>query len=69
MKSHISTTIDSRLLERLDRYSREERRSRSQTIEMAIERFLGKEKGNTEIPTTNAAFQGAFDRAETYGER
>jgi metal-responsive CopG/Arc/MetJ family transcriptional regulator len=35
VKAHISATIDEQLVEDLNRYGLEERRSRSQVIEMA----------------------------------
>ena len=40
MKSHISATIEDELVEELNRVMKEERRSRSQIIEMALEAFL-----------------------------
>lgn len=67
MKSHISATLDSQLLEELNRFGREERRSRSQVIEMALEEFLrDRSRAEGEIVTTSGRFQGSFDRAETY---
>jgi metal-responsive CopG/Arc/MetJ family transcriptional regulator len=67
MKSHISATIDSGLLEALNRFGREERRTRSQIIEMALERFL-QERGvrDDEIVTSPGCFEGRFSREETY---
>ncbi len=67
MKSHISATIDSNLLEELNRFGREERRTRSQIIELALERFL-QERGmrDNEIVTSAGRFEGRFSRAETY---
>ena len=67
MKSHISATIDERLLEHVNRFGREERRTRSQIIELALERFL-KERGGQEeeIVTSSGCFAGRFNREETY---
>jgi metal-responsive CopG/Arc/MetJ family transcriptional regulator len=67
MKSHISATIDERLLENLNRFGREERRTRSQIIELALEQFL-KERGGQEeeIATSPGRFAGRFSREETY---
>ena len=67
MKSHISATIDERLLENVNRFGREERRTRSQIIELALERFL-KERGgqDEEIVTSSGCFAGRFSREETY---
>lgn len=67
MKSHISATIDSEILEDLNRCGVEERRSRSQIIEMALEQFL-KERNRREdqIVTSGGCFVGQFSREETY---
>ena len=67
MKSHISATIDSGLLEDLNRFGQEERRTRSQIIELALERYL-KERTKTddEIVTSAGRFVGQFSREETY---
>ena len=67
MKSHISATIDERLLENVNRFGREERRTRSQIIELALERFL-KERGRQEdeIVTSSGRFAGRFSREETH---
>jgi metal-responsive CopG/Arc/MetJ family transcriptional regulator len=67
MKSHISATIDERLLETLNRFGREERRTRSQIIELALERFLKERCGQDEEVVTSAGrFAGQFSREETY---
>ena len=67
MKSHISATIDERLLENLNRFGREERRTRSQIIELALERFLQERGGQgDEIVTSPGRFAGRFSREETY---
>lgn len=67
MKSHISATIDDRLLSDLNRLGQQERRSRSQIIEMALEEFLRKSGGmEDEIVTSEGRFQGNFSREETY---
>jgi metal-responsive CopG/Arc/MetJ family transcriptional regulator len=67
MKSHISATIDDQLLETLNRFGQEERRSRSQIIEMALEEFLRKRlETDDEIVTSRGRFEGGFSREETY---
>jgi len=67
MKSHISATIDERLLENLNRFGREERRTRSQIIELALEQFLQERGGQEEeIVTSSGRFVGQFSREETY---
>ncbi len=67
MKSHISATIDRRLLEDLARFGREEHRSRSQIIELALGEFLGKHlKSGDAVVTSDSRFDGAFSREETY---
>jgi|GEM_PF-1416035 len=67
MKSHISATIDSNLLADLDRVGKEERRSRSQMIELALEEFLRKRGASEdEIVTSEGRFAGRFSRQETY---
>ncbi|NQW99616.1 ribbon-helix-helix protein, CopG family [bacterium] len=67
MKSHISATIDDQILDDLNRFGKQERRSRSQVIEMALEEFLRK-RGATEdeIVTSEGRFEGNFSREETY---
>ena len=67
MKSHISATIDDQLLEDLNRYGLEERRSRSQIIEMALEEFLHKRIAVVDdVVTSSGLFVGRFSREETY---
>ncbi len=67
MKSHISATIDQELVESLNRFGKEEHRSRSQIIEMAVEEFLRSRAGTRdEIVTSRGSFIGTFDREETY---
>jgi metal-responsive CopG/Arc/MetJ family transcriptional regulator len=67
MKSHISATIDHEVLSRIDRYRRGVKRSRSQVIEMAIERLLRDEMPEGgEIVTSAGAFEDSFSREETY---
>ncbi|MDL5052348.1 hypothetical protein QQ056_02035 [Oscillatoria laete-virens NRMC-F 0139] len=67
MKSHISATIDHRLVEELGRFGREERRSKSQIIEMALEEYLSKRVcGQDEIVTSPGRFKGRFNREDTY---
>lgn len=67
MKSHISATIDEKLVEDLNRFGREERRSRSQVIEMALGEFLrNRMVAKDEIVTSEGSFGGKFSREETY---
>jgi metal-responsive CopG/Arc/MetJ family transcriptional regulator len=67
MKSHISATIDKDLVEDLNRFGREERRSRSQIIEMALDEFLrGRMGAKDEIVISQGQFAGSFSREETY---
>jgi len=67
MKSHISATLDEKLLEDLNRFGQQERRSRSQIIEMALEEFLRKRSATDEpIVTSEGSFEGSFSREETY---
>lgn len=67
MKSHISATIDEEVLQRADRYGSEERRSRSQVIEMALDAFLRERTAPSEdIVTSRGRFDGKFSREETY---
>lgn len=67
MKSHISATIDENLVEDLNRFGREERRSRSRVIEMALEEFLrSRVEAKDQIVTSQGQFAGSFSREETY---
>ena len=67
MKSHISATIDRDILSKVDRYRRTVKRSRSQVIELAVERFLHQEQPeSSEILTSEGDFMGNFSMAETY---
>ena len=67
MKAHISATIDEQLVEDLNRYGLEERRSRSQVIEMALKKFLRRRLDlKDEIVKSEGQFQGRFIREETY---
>ncbi len=67
MKSHISATIDLNLVHKVNRYGQEERRSRSQIIEMALEEFLAKRGvADEDIVTSPGRFVGSFSREETY---
>ena len=67
MKSHVSATIEASLLEEADRFGRQERRSRSQVLEMALEQFLHKNAPvSDEIVTSPGRFAGKFSREETY---
>jgi metal-responsive CopG/Arc/MetJ family transcriptional regulator len=63
VKTHISATIDEQLVEDLNRYGLEERRSRSQVIEMALKEFLRRRLDlKDEIVTSEGQFQGRFSR-------
>jgi metal-responsive CopG/Arc/MetJ family transcriptional regulator len=67
MKSHISATIDRDILSRVDRYRQGVKRSRSQVIEIAIERLLREEQPeSTAVVTSPGQFAGSFSRSETY---
>ena len=67
MKCHISATIDDQLADAVNRFGQEERRSRSQIIEMALEEFLRKRSSaKTEIVTSRGRFAGRLSREETY---
>lgn len=67
MKSHISATLDEKILEDLNRFGQQERRSRSQIIEMALEEFLRKHSTSDGlIVTSEGSFEGSFSREETY---
>jgi hypothetical protein len=51
----------------LNRFGRENRRSRSQVIEMALTEFLRNCMGaKDEIVTSEGRFDGSFSREETY---
>ena len=67
MKSHISATIDRDLVERIDRYRKSVRRSRSQVIEIAVERLLREEAAEgDDLIVSEGRFEGTFTRSETY---
>jgi len=67
MKSHVSTTIDADLLHEADRFGRQERRSRSQIFELALEHFLReKAPASDDIVTSSGRFAGKFTREQTY---
>lgn len=67
MKSHISATLDEKLLKELSRIGKQERRSRSQIIEMALDEFLRKKStGDESIITSEGRFEGSFCREDTY---
>jgi metal-responsive CopG/Arc/MetJ family transcriptional regulator len=67
MKSHISATIDRDILSRVDNYRRSAKRSRSQVIELAVERFLREEQPESnQVVTSAGRFDGAFTREDTY---
>jgi len=67
MKSHVSATIDAGLLVEADRFGRQERRSRSQVLEMALEQFLQRNApASDQIVTSPGRFEGKFSREETY---
>lgn len=67
MKTHISATLDRELLRDLNRFGEQERRSRSQIIEMALEAFLRERRATgDDIVTSHGRFTGRFNRQETY---
>ena len=67
MKSHISATIDRELVARIDRYRKSVRRSRSQVIEIAVERLLREEASEGEgLVVSEGRFEGKFNRRDTY---
>lgn len=67
MKSHISATIDRDILTKVDSYRRGVKRSRSQVIELAVERYLREEQPEiADIVTTKGSFVGSFSREDTY---
>ena len=70
MKEHISITIDLNVAKRLKKAALQERRSVSQVVEMAVEKYLGDTGlGSEQLVTTKSAFKGAFAREDTYGSR
>ena len=67
MKSHLSATIEETLVRELDEYSREEQRSRSQVIELALRHYLATKRGRGNAVVTSAArLEGNFERRECY---
>jgi metal-responsive CopG/Arc/MetJ family transcriptional regulator len=67
MKGHISAVIDTDLLSQLDRFRREEQRSRSQALEMAIGCLL-RDRANSanDIVSSKGHFKGSFVRGDAY---
>ena len=67
LRSHISATVDSDLLEEVNRFGQEEHRTRSQIFELALEQYLEERtKRDDEIVTSSGSFAGEFSREETY---
>jgi hypothetical protein len=67
MKSHISATTDRELVARIDRYRKSVRRSRSQVIEIAVERLLREEAAEgDDLVVSEGRFEGKFNRRETH---
>lgn len=67
MKSHISATIEKSLVKDLAAFSREEHRTKSQVIEMALRQFLNTRRIDTHtVIATDSSFQGTFQRADCY---
>lgn len=66
MKAHISATIDKVVVAELKRVSRQERRSVSNLIEVALIDYLKRSTALDSIPTSEGVYQGAFNRAEIY---
>ena len=55
------------ILEDLNRFGQQERRSRSQIIEMALEEFLrNRGSAEDESVTSKGSFEGDFSREATY---
>jgi metal-responsive CopG/Arc/MetJ family transcriptional regulator len=55
------------MLADLNRFGKQERRSRSQVIEMALEAYLREHAATDErIVTSKGRFTGRFSRQETY---
>lgn len=70
MKKHISATIDADLAERSRQYAQRERRSFSQVVELALDRYIQeKPPRKTELYLTEGAVIGNITRADTYGDR
>lgn len=67
MKSPISVTIEENLVRELETFSREEHRTKSQVIEMALRQFLSqRQESESKIVSSNASFEGTFSRSECY---
>lgn len=67
MKLHLSATIDESLVRELEEYSREEHRSRSQVIELALRLFLSDKRGRAgAVVTSQGRFEGNFVREDCY---
>jgi predicted transcriptional regulator len=66
MKSHISATIDSKLVEALQHIGKRERRSLSNVLESAVSAFVEGKLPRDEIVTSEASFKGRFSRRETH---
>jgi metal-responsive CopG/Arc/MetJ family transcriptional regulator len=69
MKCHISATLEESVLQELDHYRLEEKRSRSQVLEMAVEAFLKSRQHSGSLIISEGSFSGKFSREETYGDR
>jgi len=66
MKSHISATIEKKLLEELREVGRKERRSLSNVLEAAVAEFVEKRQASDELITSPGRFVGRFSRKRTY---
>ena len=66
MKSHISATIDSNILQKLKKVACEEKRSLSNLLEIALEKHLSANKDTTTVVVSDAKFAGSFSRQEIY---
>ena len=67
MKEHISITIKKSLVGLLKKHARQEKRSVSQLVELALEKYLNQHdaiKGS--ILTSKSSFKGSFTREEPY---
>jgi hypothetical protein len=66
MKSHITATIDSKLVETLKHIGKRERRSVGNVLEAAVAAFVEGKMPEDDIVTSEGSFQGRFNRGETH---
>jgi hypothetical protein len=65
MKFHISATIDEVLVAELRWFSRQEKRSFSNLLELAVEAHLSNKQATDNVYSTPGSFAGCFSRAES----